>query len=43
MLENFTETSFSDNRPIPEEEDQDSIVRRYFTHVFELPFYAQIM
>lgn len=39
MLENFTETSFSDNRPIPEEEDQDSIVRGgTSTHVFELPF-----
>ena len=39
MLENFTETQFSDNRPVIEEEERDGIVRgATCTHIFELPF-----
>lgn len=39
MLENFTETSYSDNRPLAIEEEQDSITRgATCIHIFELPF-----
>lgn len=39
MLENFTETLYPDNRPLPIEEEQDSITRgATCIHIFELPF-----
>lgn len=39
MLENFTVTSFSDNRPVAAVEEDYSVTRgATCTHIFELPF-----